>query len=409
MAVDTVLTSGHPTVPDPDDDVEPDAEVHAEVEEEVEEEVGEDVPERVARALSAAFRAALPYVVGIRAMKSLATGTWFIVKNTVVWIIDGNALEIFAPGIVRKRKAKAAAQTALAKGKGKGKAVLDEPKSQGSGDSRLPVKTDEVKERTSQKQPLQIEGKELPAPVLRLGGLLFGGFLVVYHMPHNPAIWMPAVLVPWATAAWVYAPVTEPKADKPKQEQQSDEKDEGGHFEEDEYLEEDGPLKAGESGEQESGERRVLSAEEIEARFWLYVENTVAVRYAEGVRGIRQGVHVEDMVAELKEKKLISDPAWDTAALASYFRRIGIPLRDPLPLTVRGKKRNRIGVDFKELTRTLGREPRRPPHLAVDRTPQEDPLPGPPGGAPGAGPDPSQGVREGERTTPAEDSPRMAG
>ncbi|MFB7673133.1 hypothetical protein ACFC26_17165 [Kitasatospora purpeofusca] len=403
MAVDTVLTSGHPTVPYPDVDVEPDAEVE---EEEADEEVGEDVPERVARALSAAFRAALPYVVGIRAMKSLATGTWFIVKNTVVWIVDGNALEIFAPGIVHKRKAKAAAQTALAKGKGKGKGktVLDEPESQGGGDSRLPVKTDEVKERTSQKQPLQIEGKELPAPVLRLGGLLFGGFLVVYHMPHNPAIWMPAVLVPWATAAWVYAPVTEPK-----QEQQSDKKDESGHFEEDEYLEEDGPLKAGEPGEQESGERRVLSAEEIEARFWLYVENTVAARYAEGVRGIRQGVHVEDMVAELKEKKLISDPAWDTAALASYFRRIGIPLRDPLPLTVKGKKRNRIGVDFKELTQTLGREPRRPPHLAVDHTPQEDPLPGPPGGAPGAAPDPSQRVREGERTTSAQTAPRVAG
>ncbi|MFB8290646.1 hypothetical protein [Kitasatospora purpeofusca] len=394
--MDAVLTK-EPTAPAAD--VE-----EVDVEEEVDEaEEVEGAPKRVARALSATFHAALPYVVGVQAMKSLALGTWVIVRKTVVWIIDGDALEIFAPGIVRKRKAKVAAakkaKAAPARVGGKVKAGAGARRPKGSGAKRPPASV--VKEKLApQTQPQQGEGKELPGWMLRLGGLLFGGFLVVYYLPHNPAIWMPIVLVPWAAAAWVYAPVPAPKAEKPKPEQEQPEEEPEEVFEDDDELDEDDP-----AGEQEAGEQRVLSPEQIADCFRVYVEHAVAARYAEGVRGIRQGVHLEDMLADLKHQTLISDPAWDTTALAAYFRRIGIPLRDPLPLTVAGKKRNRIGVDFKELSAVLGREPRLPPHLVPDNTPQEAPV-GPPSGVSST---PSRGVPEGARSTPAKAPREMAG
>ncbi|WP_149037956.1 hypothetical protein [Kitasatospora sp. MBT63] len=388
--MDAVLTK-EPTAPAADVE-EMDVE-EMDVEEEDEAEEVEGAPKRVARALSATFHAALPYVVGIQAMKSLALGTWVIARKTVVWIIDGDALEIFAPGIVRKRKAKAAAakkaKAAPARVGGKAKAGASARRPKGSGAKRPPASA--VKEKPApQTQPQQAEGKELPGWMLRLGGLLFGGFLVVYYLPHNPAIWMPIVLVPWAAAAWVYAPLPAPKAEKPKPEQEQEQPEE----EQEEAFEDD-----------PAGEQRVLSPEQIADRFRMYVEHAVAARYAEGVRGIRQGVHLEDMLADLKQRGLIADPAWDTTALAAYFRRIGIPLRDPLPLTVAGKKRNRIGVDFKELSAALGREPLLPPHLVPDNTPQEAPA-GPP---PGASSTPSRGVPEGARSTPAKAPREMAG
>ncbi|MEV7775450.1 hypothetical protein [Kitasatospora sp. NPDC086791] len=405
MAADVTLTKETPTVPGaaavgPGDDTDALAELE-DVDEEADGEAGESIRACVARVLSRAFSAARPYIIGIQAVKSLATGTFIIVKKTVFWIVDGNALELFAPGIVRKRERKAKAAKAAAKAK----TASGGPKPKGRGPRRRPAKPADAREKTPQKQPeSQLpEGKEIPAWMLRAGGLIFAGFLIVYYIPHNPAIWMPALFVPWALAAWAYAPVSAPMADE---QEQADDEDEA--FE-DEHLAEDGPSEDQEAGERGAGERRVLSAEEIEAQFWLYVENTVATRWAEGVRGVKQGVHLEEMLADLKARNMISDPAWDTAALAGYLRRIGIPLRDPLPLSVAGKKRNRIGVGYKELTQTLGREPLRPPHLAVDRTPREDPFPAP--GAPlsAASPGAAERGREGAPSTPAQPPRQMAG
>ncbi|MFD9692669.1 hypothetical protein ACFWXO_43715 [Kitasatospora sp. NPDC059088] len=409
MAANVTLTKETPTTPaaaavGPGDDTDALAEPE-DVNEEAadDDEAGESIRERVTRVLSRAFNAARPYIIGIQAVKSLAVGTFIIVKKTVFWIVDGNALELFAPGIVRKRERKAKAAKAAARAKAK--AASGGPKPKGRGPRRRPAKPANAKEKPPQEQPeSQLpEGKELPAWLLRAGGLLFAGFLIVYYIPHNPVIWMPALLVPWALAAWVYAPLPAPKANE---QEQADDEDEA--FEDDDLVEA-GPPEVQEAGEQGAGERRVLSAEEIEAQFWLYVENTVATRWAEGVRGIKQGVHLEDMLADLKARNMISDPAWDTATLASYFRRIGIPLRDPLPLSVAGKKINRIGVGFKELTHTLGREPLRPPHLAVDRTPRDDAFPAP-GAPPPAGPPPPPPPRGGRgRAAPPPPPPRGPG
>ncbi|MDH6129386.1 hypothetical protein [Kitasatospora sp. GP82] len=393
MAIDTAVATEHPPAPVPAD---LDDGVEAEVEDD-DERAGEDVPERVARVLSEVFRAALPYVIGVRGTLSLVTGTYVIVKNTVIWVWSGNGMELFAPGIARRREAKAtaqrAAQRATAKAKGKAVPGKPTPRPKAGAGKRRAAKPVPVEDKAPQEQPQGIEGKEIPAPLLRLMGLGLGVSLVVYYMPDNPAVWMPLVLVPWAVAAWTYAPVAEPKAAKPKQEQANDE-------DADWDDEEDGL-----SAEQEAGGQRVLSAEEVEATFRLYVEHKVAARYAEGVRGIKQGVHIEDMLADLKTQNLISDPAWNTSALASYLRRIGIPLRDPLPLTVAGKKLNRIGVDFKELTQALGREPRLPPCPVPDLTPREDPEPAP--STPSASP--AQGRREDRQPTPAHTPRQRAG
>jgi len=307
------------------------------------------------RRLSRPFEAALPYVVGAHGIHSLLTGSWVLVRKLATWVADGDFLQVFAPARAAKRDAKPATKRAPAKDeKAPGRRRKAKAKKSATPAANGPSKTPTA----------PAEEKDLPPWAVRLGSLALGAFLIAYEGREAPVWTASAAALCWCAAAWMYSPAPEPTAAADADAEPTDA--------------EDAEPAAGD--DDVPGEQRPLTAEETAARYRLCVEHAVAARYAEGVRGMMQGVHIQDLLTGLRAEGRVSDPRLDTTALARYLRLIGIPIRDPLPLKVNRKTVNRVGVHHDDLAAYLGRTPRLPPHLVPDLTPCE----GPPGPAPAA-------------------------
>ncbi|MGK4581375.1 hypothetical protein [Kitasatospora sp. HPMI-4] len=360
----------HTTAPE---DTAPEDEQVEEAPDDIEdiEDAGEGTSEEateVRRRLSEAAAWTRPYLINAHSIKSLVIGSVVLISKTCTWVVEGDALRVFFPHGADKRDAKKAAAEAARKAK--------------------QAKKTAKKSKTEEPEPEKPDSAadsghgEPPAWLIRLGGLGLGIYLIIYTGWSSPAWSVPAVAIPWCALAWMYSPTTPAAAEEAAGEEDAggdsvyedepyDEDDEVGEEEDEEEPYDE----AGEEGEEDAVvEAPPLSPEEIADRFRRYVEHMVAARWAEGVRGRRQGVHVEDMLTDLKERGLITDEQWDTPSLGAYLRALGIPLRDPLSLTVNGRKVNRVGVHYEELTRHLGRTPHLPPHLVPDRTAEEPPV-----------------------------------
>ncbi|MFD7829186.1 hypothetical protein [Kitasatospora sp. NPDC059803] len=333
------------------------------------EDAGEDKPEEDGadeepRRLSEAFTRALPYVAGAHGLKSLVTGSWVIITKTGTWVVEGDAVRVFLPRRADKRDAKKAADAQARKAKQEKKAAKN-PKTQEPEQER--------------EAPAGGGHSEPPPWLIRLGGLGLGGYLIAYTGWSSPAWSVPAVLIPWCALAWMHSPAPAPPATEDPAETKEAAGDDGVYEEgeDEEGVDEDEPYDEpqehetadGTDDEQEPEQPVRLTAAQIADRFRLYVEHTVAARWEEGVRGLRQGVHIEDMLTDLRQRGLIADERWDTQSLGAYLRALGIPLRDPLSLTVSGRKVNRVGVHHDDLAQHLGHTPHPPPHRVPDPTP----------------------------------------
>ncbi|MFJ5121872.1 hypothetical protein [Kitasatospora sp. NPDC088548] len=311
---------------------------------------------RIGRSLSRAFRAARPYVIGLHGIRSLLAGSWVLMCRIARWVRVGGFIEVFAPARAKRRKEAQQLE--------KKQAAAPAPGARRGKKARRDAERPAAARRQDQAQ--EGDDWEPPGWLLRSGGLLFMAYLVVY-LTWSVLVWsMSAVGVCWCVLAWMCSP---PMAVSPRGAPSNTV-----------------PPEAESVVNESSGEQLPLTAEQIADRFRLCVEHAVAARWAENIRGRRQGVHVEDLLAELRASGQISSPRWDTEALAGYLRALGIPVRDPLSLTVNGKKFNRVGIHHDDLAKHLGRFPRLPPHSVPDLTPTDEEFERPAGPPPAPGP-----------------------
>ncbi|MFH8387680.1 hypothetical protein ACH4E7_43520 [Kitasatospora sp. NPDC018058] len=97
-------------------------------------------------------------------------------------------------------------------------------------------------------------------------------------------------------------------------------------------------------------------------RLRLWVEGEVFAAKAEG----RPGVHLSQLVTAYREQG--GQAPVDEDLFAARLAALGVPV-GPLTLGPKTARINRRGVRFDQLSTALGREPHRPPRLALDNTP----------------------------------------